>query len=285
MALTRSVTAGALTAIAECAQQFRYETWSCPEQAFYQNEAVVSAKKMTNNNNNNNNNLFNEDNGKKTFKQGRSLKFKALKKNGNRRRPKSNEELNNNNSNNNKNDNSNNQIRRRNARKRNGKNHEDGIVLGNSEENIIRRSSDMKTVIPRATTRETAFVHAITAAGIAHTLTKNCSGGDFPGCTCDNRLTRQQLGWEWGGCSDNYHFGSQVAKQFLDIVESGADSKSLANLHNNEAGRIAVRKTMRRLCKCHGLSGSCATQTCWRQISEFREVGNHLKEMYHSAMK
>jgi hypothetical protein len=47
----------------------------------------------------------------------------------------------------------------------------------------------------------------------------------------------------------------------------------------------AVRKTMRRLCKCHGVSGSCATQTCWRQISEFREVGNHLKEMYHSAMK
>jgi hypothetical protein len=29
-----------------------------------------------------------------------------------------------------------------------------------------------------------------------------------------------------------------VAKQFLDTVENGADSKSLANLHNNEAGRI-----------------------------------------------
>ncbi len=81
-------------------------------------------------------------------------------------------------------------------------------------------------------------MHAITSAGIAHTLTKNCSAGDFPDCTCDNRLTRQQLGWEWGGCSDNFHFGSQVAKQFLDTAETGADTKSLANLHNNEAGRI-----------------------------------------------
>ncbi len=42
---------------------------------------------------------------------------------------------------------------------------------------------------------------------------------------------------------------------------------------------------MRRLCKCHGVSGSCATQTCWRQISDFREVGNHLKKMYRQALR
>ena len=47
------------------------------------------------------------------------------------------------------------------------------------------------------------------------------------------------------GCSDNVHFGSQVAQQLLDATEAGTDSVSMANLHNNEAGRVAVKRKMR----------------------------------------
>ena len=255
LALTRSVSSGAYTAIAECRQQFRYETWSCPEEAFYLNEAAANARKISvagKDFERNNNVLLNnnDNNGQRpTYKTSRSLKFKALRKNNNRRRSNNDQDENRNNftnnnnnnngeNNNNNNKNSNNQIQRRKARKRVGKHHEavSAAVTAASEDNG-QLLPDWKG-IRRPTTRETAFVHAITAAGITHTLTKNCSGGDFPDCVCDNRLTRRQLGWEWGGCSDNYHFGSQVAKQFLDTVESGANSQSLANLHNNEAGRI-----------------------------------------------
>lgn len=42
---------------------------------------------------------------------------------------------------------------------------------------------------------------------------------------------------------------------------------------------------MKRTCKCHGVSGSCTTQTCWLQLPEFREVGTYLKEKYHKALK
>ena len=42
---------------------------------------------------------------------------------------------------------------------------------------------------------------------------------------------------------------------------------------------------MRRMCKCHGVSGSCATQTCWRQISDFKTVGQYLKRGYKKALK
>lgn len=37
-----------------------------------------------------------------------------------------------------------------------------------------------------AATRETSFVHAISAAGVMYTLTKNCSMGDFDNCGCDD---------------------------------------------------------------------------------------------------
>lgn len=34
-------------------------------------------------------------------------------------------------------------------------------------------------------TRETSFVHAISAAGVMYTLTRNCSLGDLDNCGCD----------------------------------------------------------------------------------------------------
>lgn len=42
---------------------------------------------------------------------------------------------------------------------------------------------------------------------------------------------------------------------------------------------------MVRKCKCHGISGSCAMQTCWTKISNFHEVGNYLKRAYRKAVQ
>ncbi|KAM4669782.1 LOW QUALITY PROTEIN: protein Wnt-8b [Amazona ochrocephala] len=142
-------------------------------------------------------------------------------------------------------------------------------------------------VFPLAANRETAFVHAISSAGVMYTLTRNCSLGDFDNCGCDDSRNGQLggQGWLWGGCSDNVGFGEAISKQFVDALETGQDARAAMNLHNNEAGRKAVKGTMKRTCKCHGVSGSCTTQTCWLQLPEFREVGTYLKERYHKALK
>lgn len=138
----------------------------------------------------------------------------------------------------------------------------------------------------RENNRETAFIHGITAAAVTHTLTRNCSEGSIQHCECEPRKKgKKKADWKWGGCSDNVIFGEQVSRQFLDSGETGSSPRSMANLHNNQAGRVAVRKTMRQLCKCHGVSGSCATQTCWRQISDFKEVGTFLKKQYKRALR
>uniref|UniRef100_A0A668S9L6 Protein Wnt n=1 Tax=Oreochromis aureus TaxID=47969 RepID=A0A668S9L6_OREAU len=137
----------------------------------------------------------------------------------------------------------------------------------------------------RSATRETSFVHAISAAGVMYTLTKNCTAGDFDNCGCDDSKIGQPggAGWIWGGCSDNVAFGEKISKQFVDALEDGHDSRAAVNLHNNEAGRLAIKATMRKACKCHGVSGSCTIQTCWMQMADFREVGNYLKMKYKHA--
>ncbi|CAL8357512.1 unnamed protein product [Merluccius merluccius] len=139
----------------------------------------------------------------------------------------------------------------------------------------------------RSATRETSFVHAISAAGVMYTLTKNCSMGNFENCGCDDSKIGQMggRGWIWGGCSDNIMFGENMSKQFVDALENGHDSRAAVNLHNNEAGRLAIKATMRRACKCHGVSGSCSLQTCWMQLPDFRSVGNYLKVKHGQAKK
>ncbi|KFO32288.1 Protein Wnt-8b [Fukomys damarensis] len=96
----------------------------------------------------------------------------------------------------------------------------------------------------RSANRETAFVHAISSAGVMYTLTRNCSLGDFDNCGCDDSRNGQLggQGWLWGGCSDNVGFGEAISKQFVDALETGQDARAAMNLHNNEAGRKGRKK-------------------------------------------
>lgn len=54
-----------------------------------------------------------------------------------------------------------------------------------------------------ADSREAAFVYAISAAGVAYSVTRACSRGELTDCSCDNRVrTRHPNNWQWGGCSE-----------------------------------------------------------------------------------
>ncbi|XP_077485753.1 protein Wnt-8a-like isoform X2 [Amblyomma americanum] len=135
-------------------------------------------------------------------------------------------------------------------------------------------------------TREMAFVQAIMSAGITYTIAKNCSRGNFRRCTCDHRPRKVPKGvdWTWGGCSDNVQFGYRVSRRFLlDRTKDSRDLYAIINKHNNRAGSFAVRKSMRRTCKCHGPSGSCALKTCWMQLGEMAAVGDRLRRAYERA--
>ncbi|MFT7809919.1 protein Wnt-8a-like [Arapaima gigas] len=154
----------------------------------------------------------------------------------------------------------------------------------NCPETVLQASAQ-KTAL--TATREMSFVHAISAAGVMYTLTKNCSRGDLDNCGCDDSKNGKPggRGWLWGGCSDNVAFGESISKMYVDALETGHDSRAAVNLHNKEAGRQAVKGTMKKICRCHGMSDSCTIKTCWLQLSSFRDVGNYLKVKHDQARK
>jgi len=141
--------------------------------------------------------------------------------------------------------------------------------------------------------KETAFLYAITSAGVVHTLARACSSGNLTECNCDKRYMGQNTpeGWKWGGCSDNLRYGVKFARKFIDapdkkLLHEKGEIRNLMNLHNNEAGRRAISKLMLMKCRCHGVSGSCEFKTCWRSLPKFAEIGKYLKSKYdRSAVK
>ncbi|XP_063446005.1 protein Wnt-8a-like [Mytilus trossulus] len=134
-------------------------------------------------------------------------------------------------------------------------------------------------------TREAAFVQSINAAGIMHVVTQQCSSGQETFCTCDNSRNGQTGGfnWKWGGCSDNIKFGDELTYKFLKGLTSGKNENAAMQLQNYGAGRQAVGRNTKMVCKCHGLSGDCSIRTCWQQVATFREIGQFLKQRYKKA--
>lgn len=137
--------------------------------------------------------------------------------------------------------------------------------------------------------REAAFVYAISSAGVVYAITRACSQGELKICGCDERrgqATDDRGTFDWGGCSDNIFYGIRFAKAFIDAQErSVRDARALMNLHNNRCGRMAVKRFMKPECKCHGVSGSCSLRTCWMAMADFRQTGDYLFKKYNSAVE
>ncbi|KAJ9579530.1 hypothetical protein L9F63_004822, partial [Diploptera punctata] len=114
-----------------------------------------------------------------------------------------------------------------------------------STRNFLRGKNLFGKIVDRGC-RETAFIYAITSAGVTHAIARACSEGSIESCTCDysHQSRAPQVSavhglrdWEWGGCSDNIGFGFKFSREFVDTGERGRNLREKMNLHNNEAGR------------------------------------------------
>ncbi|XP_014277212.1 protein Wnt-4 [Halyomorpha halys] len=139
--------------------------------------------------------------------------------------------------------------------------------------------------ITKIKSRETAFLYSISSAGVTYSVTRACSSGKLTECSCDPRvrLRKPRKHWQWGGCSEDIHYGEKFSREFIDCFEDPNTAEGLMNLHNNEAGRRVIRSRMQKVCKCHGMSGSCSVRACWRKLPPFRKIGDILTSRFEGA--
>lgn len=100
--------------------------------------------------------------------------------------------------------------------------------------------------------REKAYVYAVSAAGVAYSITRACSKGELAECGCDNAIRQRKPrgAWQWGGCSDDIAFGAQFSRKFVDTGEDPMTPQGLMN---------------RQVRRCHPRPGDARRQPRRRQ--------------------
>lgn len=96
------------------------------------------------------------------------------------------------------------------------------------------------TVRAFAATRETAFVHAVTVAGLVYSISRKCALGDLRECGCDRswiRDAKRYGDWLWGGCGDNVEYGVQFSRNLILARTPDSDrARDEMDRHNVIAG-------------------------------------------------
>ncbi|CAB1326418.1 unnamed protein product [Coregonus sp. 'balchen'] len=164
----------------------------------------------------------------------------------------------------------------------------DRLKLEKKQRRMCRRDPGVAETLMEAISmsfKETAFLYAISSAGLTHAMAKACSAGRMERCTCDEAPDLEnRKAWQWGGCGDNLKYSNKFVKDFLG-KRSNKDLRARVDMHNTNVGMKVIKAGVETTCKCHGVSGSCTVQTCWRQLSPFHEIGKQLKQRYETSLK
>jgi len=93
--------------------------------------------------------------------------------------------------------------------------------------------------------KETAFLYAISSAGLTHAMAKACSAGRMERCTCDEAPDLENReAWQWGGCGDNLKYSNKFVKEFLGR-KPNKDLRARVDFHNNLVGMKVSRRGAR----------------------------------------
>lgn len=161
--------------------------------------------------------------------------------------------------------------------------------------------------------KEVSLTHALIASGIVLSLARSCTYGTENICGCNlaaslaaraagvsgsiDGLSGQRMVYKapdtnnsrefvWQGCDEIVKFAFKISKLYLDSQEIRQHPVSKRiNAHNYEVGRLAVKRSMKKICKCHGISGSCQINTCWNSLPSMSKIGDYLKSQYRLAAR
>ncbi|TMS39544.1 hypothetical protein L596_006050 [Steinernema carpocapsae] len=135
--------------------------------------------------------------------------------------------------------------------------------------------------------RESAYVVAISSGSVSHSIARACARGHIDDCGCGKKPKNSiSSDFTWSGCSDNVRYGNSFVRKFVEADEKqNSDSRAMMNLHNSQVARRILANSLRKQCKCHGVSGSCVTKTCWKVVPKLDDFAKYLKDKYDSAQQ
>eukprot|EP00794_Sanderia_malayensis_P009685 gene9685-10672_t len=139
-------------------------------------------------------------------------------------------------------------------------------------------------------TKESAFVHALFSASLAHSVAKACMDGRISGCSCAKKpeylpLGKQVKDLRFSSCTNFLLTGIRFAARFSDAQwkrrkRNAKHISSELKQHNNKLGREILIGPGNIHCRCHGVSGNCAVKSCWKRIPFLRDAASKLLSHY-----
>ena len=112
---------------------------------------------------------------------------------------------------------------------------------------------------------ESAFVHALSSAQLVSSLYRLCQSGTIGDCSLEEI--------------------NRFSTEFTDVVsiQKRRKSQGAIEMHNSAIGRNVAWQSTRRICKCHGQSGSCTQKTCWQTAPDESDLTKKLTKKYEGA--
>lgn len=115
--------------------------------------------------------------------------------------------------------------------------------------------------------KETALLHAITAAGIFQEIISQCDANKIIDCSCDKKGRRSP------GCKDKLSFAERTTLRLLTVRRPWNDERRKIDTDNQQVGIKVFKKSYNR--NCPRARKNCNT---------FQDVANELKNKYDSAI-
>nr|BDP28887.1 Wnt8 protein [Cladonema pacificum] len=148
-----------------------------------------------------------------------------------------------------------------------------------------RHPVSLTALYPLAT-KEVSYIYSLSAAALVHNIINSCLMGVGKNCPCQSK-SKPRYNGERINCQQNFEYGFKRGKKvirFFDYKFVTNKARKIFNWENSMVGLNLYKEKLPVLCRCHGISGHCATKYCWKTTPvNLRNVSMELRKMYESA--